>query len=297
MRALVVLLAVVTVTIVPVRTQRQGDRGVLLLAHGGRAEWNANVRAIAAEVDRVVPTAVAFGMAQRPAIAAAVESLRARGVSEIVAVPLFVSSHSSVVTATQYLLGLRPEAPPELEIFARMSHGADDAGGHQSAAGGTTPIDAGVRVRMTAALDGHPLVADIVLSRALALSRDPAEEIVLLVAHGPTGDADNEHWIAGLRQIGDRLARQVPFTAVLPVSLRDDAPPAVRDEATARLRGLVEGASAVGSRVLVVPVLLSYGGIEAGIRRRLDGLTYEMSGQALAPDPRLVDWVLAVALR
>jgi len=84
---------------------------------------------------------------------------------------------------------------------------------------------------------------------------------------------------------------------VLPVSLRDDAPPAVRDQATARLRGLVEGASAVGSRVLVVPVLLSYGCVESGIRSRLSGLPYEMSAQALAPDPRLVDWVLSVALR
>ena len=44
-------------------------------------------------------------MATRANIQTAVNALTARGVSEIVAVPLFVSSPSSVVTSTQYLLG------------------------------------------------------------------------------------------------------------------------------------------------------------------------------------------------
>ena len=57
------------------------------------------------------PTEVAFGMASRPAIQTAVDRLVERGASSIVAVPLFVSSHSSVITSTEYLLGLRSEAP------------------------------------------------------------------------------------------------------------------------------------------------------------------------------------------
>ena len=63
-------------------------------------------------------------MATRANIQTAVNALTARGVTEIVAVPLFVSSHSSVVTSTQYLLGLRAEAPAELAAFAKMSHGS-----------------------------------------------------------------------------------------------------------------------------------------------------------------------------
>jgi len=61
------------------------------------------------------------------------------------------------------------------------------------------------------------------------------------------------------------------------------------------LRALVERQHAAGRRVLVVPVFLSYGGIEAGLRKRLDGLPYRLAPQALAPDPRLVDWVLEQA--
>jgi hypothetical protein len=42
----------------------------------------------------------------------------------------------------------------------------------------------------------------------------------------------------------------------------------------------------------VVPLLLSYGGFESGIRKRLDGLQYSMATQGLLPDPRTACWVL-----
>ena len=45
--------------------------------------------------------------------------------------------------------------------------------------------------------------------------------------------------------------------------------------------------------MLVVPVLLSFGGIEQGIRKSLDGLDYVMATQAIMPDDRLVDWIKA----
>ena len=56
----------------------------------------------------------------------------------------------------------------------------------------------------------------------------------------------------------------------------------------------VERATAEGNRVLIVPLLLSYGGIEEGIKKRLAGLDYTMSGQ-YPPDERLVRWVLLSA--
>ena len=71
------------------------DTGVLLLAHGGQAEWNARVKALAAKVNATKPTEVAFGMATRANLQQAVDRLVVRGVTEIVAVPLFVSSWSS----------------------------------------------------------------------------------------------------------------------------------------------------------------------------------------------------------
>ena len=56
---------------------------------------NANVEAIGAEAAKTQPTEVALGMADRATMQAGIDKLTARGVKEIVAVPLFVSSHST----------------------------------------------------------------------------------------------------------------------------------------------------------------------------------------------------------
>jgi sirohydrochlorin ferrochelatase len=278
--------------------QSSPKTGVLLLAHGGSEAWNANVQMIADEVDRSLATEVALGMATRASIQSAIERLEARGVTSIVAVPLFVSSHSSVITSTQYLLGLRADMPPALTIFAKMSHGAPAAthAGHaMPAEDGTKPVRARVPLRMSAALDAHPIVSAIVASRATEISTAPASEAVILVAHGPNEDDVNERWLGNLRNIAETVRSHVPFANIDALTVRDDAPAPVREAATRELRALVEKRRAEGRRVLIVPVLLSYGGIEQGIRTRLEGLEYTMATRALAPDSRLVEWVRAMA--
>ena len=128
----------------PARRRRR-QTGVLLLAHGGAAQWNERVNAVAKTVDESQPTEVAFGMASRASIQAAVDKLTARGVTSIVAVPLFVSSHSSVITSTEYLLGLRAEAPADLKIFAKMDHSSH--GAPAAAAPANTPRTCRRRIR------------------------------------------------------------------------------------------------------------------------------------------------------
>ena len=270
--------------------------GVLLLAHGGNPQWNENVRALAARVDRAQPTEVAFGMATRANIQTAVNALTARGVTDIVAVPLFVSSHSSVVTSTQYLLGLRAEAPPDLAMFAKMSHGSGTgASGHDhhaaDPADATLPVQSSIPIRMSSALDAHPIVAAILADRARAISTDPAREAVILVAHGPVNDVENQRWLDNMAVLADGIAKDRAYASIDWMTVRDDAPAAIRDAATAELRALVEKRRDAGSRVLIVPLLLSFGGIEQGIRKRLDGLDYVMAPQAIMPDDRLVDWI------
>ena len=66
------------------QAQAQARPGILLLAHGGSAPWNDNVRALAARVDKDRPVEVAFGMATRANIQTAVDKLVSRGVTEIV---------------------------------------------------------------------------------------------------------------------------------------------------------------------------------------------------------------------
>jgi sirohydrochlorin ferrochelatase len=238
-------------------------------------------------------------MAVKRNLQEAINRLAARGVGEIIAVPLFISSHSSVITATQYLLGLRAAAPPELAIYARMAHdhgapaSSDDHRTYSSdVTDPTAPVKSPAPIRWTAALDRHPLVAEILLARVLSLSQAPAREVVIVAAHGPTSEEENAKWLADMGALAERMRNASRFQRIEYLTLRDDAPAEVRAQATAELRRAVERASAEGHRVLIVPLLLSYGGIEAGIKKRLEGLDYAMSNQGLLPDDRLARWVL-----
>jgi sirohydrochlorin ferrochelatase len=282
------------------------DPGILLLAHGGSADWNARVAELAAGVGKTRPTEVAFGMATRANIQLAIDRLVARGITEVVAVPLFVSSWSSIITSTEYLLGLRAEAPPALAFYAKMNHAPPASAGtsgttsadhesHTPAADRTTPVKSPVPIRMTSALNDHPIVADILVSRARSISRNPVEEALVIVAHGPNEDDDNRRWLSDMASLAKRIGAIEQFGSIEYLTLRDDAPKPVRDTATAELRELVQRHLQRGRRVLIVPLLVSFGGIDQGLRERLEGLPYTIPDIGLVPDERLVTWVLTMA--
>lgn len=279
--------------------ERASGTGILLLAHGGSGPWNERVLAVATVVNQTYPTEVAFGMASRATIQTAVDRLAARGVSRIVAVPLFVSSHSSVITSTEYLLGLRAEAPADLAVFAKMSHAAhgpppgDRASLHAPTPDAASPVHNVVPIRLAPAFDRHPLIGQIVAERARSISSAPATEAVILVAHGPVPEDDNRKWLDDLAVLAEHVRASAPFASVDYLTVRDDAGPLVKEAATRELRAKVETQRAAGRQVLIVPHLMSFGGIEQGIRTRLEGLEYRMTTQGLMPDDRVVQWVLA----
>jgi hypothetical protein len=150
---------------------------------------------------------------------------------------------------------------------------------------------------MTPALNDHPIVAAVLASRARAISRNPAQEALVIVAHGPNEEDDNRRWLADMRSLVARVGEIEKFASIESLTLRDDAPTPVRDAATAQLRGIVQREFGAGRRVLIVPLLISFGGIERGLRERLDGLDYTIAEAALMPDDRLVAWVLAISGR
>jgi hypothetical protein len=294
-----VILCVLAAAVPAFAGQTPSKTGVLLLAHGGQSQWNEHVQDVSRRVNQQMPAEVAFGMATRASIKAAIDQLVARGVTSIVAVPLFISSHSSVITSTEFLLGLRHEAPPDLAKFAKMSHGshgaANEHAGHEPAADPASPVSTAVPVRMTAAFNRHALIGTILADRARSISSAPATEAVIVVAHGPVPDDDNRKWLEDMSVLADHVRKAAPFASVQYMTVRDDAEPAIREAATQELRAKVQAQRAAGRRVLIVPHLMSFGGIEKGLLKRLEGLDYTMTTQALMPDDRIVEWVPASA--
>lgn len=219
------------------------------------------------------PTEVAFGMGmtrqEARGFQEAVNRLEQQGVSQILVVPLLVSSHSTVFRQFEYLFGQRPQ--PEW-----------------SQAG--PPVHVHVPVVMGRGLDDSPLVADILLERARALSRSPSTETVVLVAHGPVDDEDQERWLATMKRVAARIQQAARFRDVISLTMRDDAPEPVKGRAAQELRALVQAASRQG-RVLVIPVLMARGGVEHKIPKLLHGLRYAYDGQTLLPHAKIAQWI------
>lgn len=273
------------------------DFGIVLLAHGGRVRtWNEEVRHVADRVDLSIPTEVAFGMATRRTMQEAVDRLTAWGVTEIIAVPLFVSSHSSVITSIRYLLGLEKVMPKDLKMFAGMDHSSTNHSKMDHAdLSQTKPLTSSVPVRMTCALDHHPLVSKILLDRAAAISTHAEREVVILVAHGPVPDEENKLWLSDMSLLAEQMKQFSHYAAIQYLTVRDDADDKVRKAAAKQLRERVQAVVKDDQTALIVPLVLSYGGIEDGIRERLKGLNYKIASQGLLPDPRIEEWVLDVA--
>lgn len=287
----------------PQPTPALSEEGILLMAHGGSEDWNDMVKTVAAEVDKQIRTEVAFGMADRSTLQRGVDKLAARGVKQIIAVPLFISSYSSVIESTKYLLGLRPDAPKELTDFAMHADMPGMGQGSHTSADTSTPKTAEIPqpiylplpLRMTSALDRDSIVAAILADRAAAIAKNPSRDVVIFVAHGPNDDAENAKWLANMQALAAQIPMRASYARIECFTLRDDAEPPVRDAATAGLRKAAQEADDAGYHVLIVPLLLSYGGIENGIRKRLDGIEHTMSPEALLPDPRIAQWALKTA--
>lgn len=261
------------------------ETGLLILAHGNHvmmgpehaghdmppSAWNKNVLDLAQTLN-TQPTEVAFGMAEPPPIQAAIDKLEAKGVTDIVAVPLFISSHSPIIGNFRYILGLQDKlaATTSLKSLARAKHK--------------------VPVRMGGAMDADPIVSSILLERAKEASSSPPDKTtIVLVAHGPNDDAENKLWLKDMQAHAAYLRAKGNFRAVQFDTRRDDADDKTRAAALKQIRSFVEDGAKAGTAV-VVPVLISEGGIDEGLKEDLQGLNYVFA-KALLPHPSVALWV------
>ena len=59
------------------------------------------------------------------------------------------------------------------------------------------------------------------------------------MAHGPSRDDENRRWLADMASLAARVGTMERFGSIDYLTLRDDAPKPIRDQATAELRALV----------------------------------------------------------
>ncbi|MFF2480110.1 sirohydrochlorin chelatase [Paenibacillus sp. NPDC058071] len=246
--------------------------GVLVISHGSREpEWvrlvdEAVAAAASAPELAEVPVVSAFlEIVEGRLIQDGIDRLEEAGVTEMLVLPLFVSSGSTHVDEIGQAFGLPPVAELEgdLGVF-RVNEAAIHMG---------TPID------------DDPEIAELLLSNIKPLSINPSGESLLLVAHGSKEPVFHERWQQGLSLLAERLRELGGFAAAGTAML-------LPDQAAERLRELALGQPS-GDSVIVVPLFLSKGYFtNKVIPGRLAGLDYRYNGQALLPHPAVTRWLV-----
>ena len=118
------ILCILLATVLPAVAQGDGTYGVLVMAHGGSAEWDQAVLKAVEPLRDKYPLEVAFGMADAATLDEAVRKLEAAGVERIGVVRLFISGESWY-ERTEQILGLIEGAPPADEAHAAPEHHGD----------------------------------------------------------------------------------------------------------------------------------------------------------------------------
>ena len=326
-----VLIAILLSSIAPVvagayeNDGADGEIGVLVIAHGSPSEsWCSPVRNATDEVDLPYPVELGFlEFVPNETINLAVERLDDAGVTKIIAVPLFVSSHSSHIQEIEYVLGLRETLPlttenvvvkgveMERSVVSKGGRYAisrvpleDDADGGMRATGHPeeeveeelVPVETDSEIVLAAAMDDHWLVAGIVADRTADLCADTEGETLVLVAHG-TDEADNfAGWVNSTSSLADQARLKLLYWRDPSIRLGGTEAAFIHHNETLHpeftLRPIVENAT----DPVVVPLMVSEGYFTGKkIPGLLENLTYAYDGSALTLHPNVAEWIEIVA--
>jgi len=263
------------------------DYGVLVMAHGGSPEWNAAVEEAVQPLAAQYPMALAFGMADAGSMEAAVRELEAAGVRHVGVVRLFVSGESWYERTGQ-ILGLQAGAPSPAVGRENAEHS------DMAMPMGFWEIDTELFFHMheDGLADAGEMDA-VLLTRIAGLSRDPANEVVVVLAHGPGDDAENARWIARIGERTELARRELALRDVAVFTLREDWADK-REKAEARIRDYVGRHDAAGHRVIVVPYRVQGFGPYHDV---LAGLDYAADETGLMPHENVSEWLLGRANR
>ncbi len=247
--------------------------GVLVLSHGvGENSDGLFIEALKPMAEKR-PTAVAFGMAMMMSsqIQSAVDDLTDRGASTIVLVPTALTEHNSLTRHWKYIFSMHDEAS-YLEV-PRVQSDAEFV--------------------MAKHFDDHPVITDIMFDYTLEKSTNPANEVVIIVGHGPEDIEDNVVDLKILQTHVDRFKERSDFADVKVINLQDDALPPIRKSNVKKLRRWINSAQRQGQSVIVTVAASASFGVQQHIEEDLRGLDYAFANKGFNEHPKYIEWIEA----
>lgn len=234
-----------------IRPASDKETGIVALVHGADWFWNQAIREALLPVARQYPLEYAFSMADPVTVRHAIERLEKRGVRRILIVRTY-SMASSFLPSVNRMTGLDVAAQKPQPSHMMMHHS------HRHSLAAKARLRASVPLTTTGGVEDHPLFAQALLANARAVSSHPANEVVIVVAHGHGSDRDNQHWLTQLRSLTEQMRHLGgdDFATIDYGTWREDWPDK-HEKSVKKIRKLVEKAQQNGKRVLIVPARIN----------------------------------------
>ena len=269
--------------------------GLLIIAHGAPfPEWNKPVLDLEKQVIDLLGDENPFAQVKvvmmeftKPTIADGVHEMEKAGCSRIIAVPLLIAPSSHSHWDVPALLGLYSDEEMEREL---KSEGAE-------------MIRSSLPITITPTLNHGTLIPDILLDRVKALSTNPEDEALVLLAHGD--EMTSPVWDKLMKRTVTYLCGKTG------ISYADYGFVHVGQSYDTHGVGLIAEAAEYRKRVIVVGVYLSMG-VEGmhkrytqtfpmkamampGLKNPLDNVDIALATDGLLPDKRVAQWIVSVA--
>ena len=247
------------------------ETGALLLAHGYGEEGDLDFHNSMTDISSKHITTLSLGMSMMTSkhIECALLDIRQNGAKKIYIVPISSTPHNTLVQQWEYIFGLRND-----HAYTKVkSLQTDD-------------------VVFLDPISDHRIAKKIVLDYAQEISIDPKNEIVVIIAHGPVGETDNELELELMENLASYVLEKGRFNAVRPFTLQDDAPKEIRDRNVKQIKEFIENSRLDGKKVLMVSNLMSGKGIQRKINEDFSGLDYQFNSKGFLTHPLFKEWIL-----
>ena len=254
-------------------TKVKGNTGILVLSHGVGENSDRLVRDAYGPMAKKTPLAIGFGMAMMNSshLQSAVDDLRGAGARRIILVDQGTTTrYNSLTRHWQYIFGMYPESS-YMDVPKIKAPGVEFVwAGH---------------------FNDSPLITEMLYDGARSVSTNPANEVLIIVGHGPEEAEDNLPDLKILQAHVDRLNAKKQFADIRLINLQDDAIVPVRESNVRKLRSWIQQATKSGRKVIVVPIAAASYGVQRNIKTDLRGLQYTFAEKGLIENPRFMQWL------
>jgi len=245
--------------------------GVLVLAHGFHGEGYTQFREAFGELASAHPTGYGFGLSilESDHLQTVVDQITSQGAKKIILFPATTAMNSGMVRQWEYALNFRDD-------FAYTAVDKIKTDAELVWAPGPMP---------------HPITGEILRDHAKDLSKDPANELVIITGHGPQRIEDNDAELDILQKHADFMKEDLGFWDVRPRNVQDDARPDIRANNVRVIRGWVEEAKAEGKEVIVVTTVLTAAGVMQKLENDTKDLGVSFSSEGMMTNERFSEWL------